>query len=361
MLCITELHVGGAENAFVAVATRLDRERFAPSVVVLGPRTPRDETLAAKLESASIPVTFLGIRRWWQAPILLSRLVTEIRRNRPDVVLPFLFHANIAARFASRIAGVPVCLAGIRVAERQHHWHVTLDRITQSLVHKYVCVSDDVAKFVATHHRISAEKIVVIPNGIAIPTIQTTQANQLHRAIVIGRLHHQKGIDWLLASATRWLARLTNWELVIVGDGPERASLQRQVENAAFDTIRQRVQFLGWRSDAASLLAASDLLLLPSRWEGMPNVVLEAMAAGKPVLAADVEGVCELLGENVDSQIFPPEDDAAFELALEKIASDAGYAARLGYANRARAITHFSIDRIVAEYEMLLYRAPPLT
>lgn len=366
LLCITELDVGGAEKALVAIATHIDRERFAPSVVVLAPRGAH-EVLVHQLEDAAIPVTFLGVRRPWQALTLFIRLVSVMRRERPDVVLPFLFHANIAARFAAWFARIPVCLAGIRVAERECGWHVWLDRITQSLVRRYVCVSRDVATFVAHHHRVSESKIVVIPNGIELfqkidqanattrdetRSISTTPTR--HRAIVVGRLHRQKGVDWLLTTAPFWLAEMPLWELVIVGDGPERPHLETQVAGEAFDDVRTRIKFLGWRSDAAALLAASDLLLLSSRWEGMPNVVLEAMAAGKPVLAAAVEGVPELLGEYAADQTFPPEDDEAFLTSLAILTQDADTMERLGEANRHRAMSLFTIARVVEAYERLL-------
>ena len=109
----------------------------------------------------------------------------------------------------------------------------------------------------------------------------------------IGRLDRQKGLDWLLETAAIWLPQLPRCDLLLVGQGPERRKLEAQCRGLG---IGDRVHFAGWRPDVAEILAASRLLVLPSAWEGMPNVVLEAMAAGLPVVATDVEGVRELLG-----------------------------------------------------------------
>ena len=153
---------------------------------------------------------------------------------------------------------------------------------------------------------------MVIPNGIDLGRYPASVAADLgpfgispgHRPIVyVGRIEPQKGLDWLLANARSWLDRIPESELLLVGDGPQRADLERISQQAG---ITARVHFAGWRPEIPEILAASRLLILPSRWEGMPNVVLQAMASGLPVLATDVEGVRELLGEGADTQTVSP-------------------------------------------------------
>ena len=120
----------------------------------------------------------------------------------------------------------------------------------------------------------------------------------------VGRLEKQKGVNWLIESAPLWLAELPDCHLLLVGDGPMRATLESA---AAASGLGERIHFAGWRADVPEILAASDLLVLPSAWEGMPNVVLEAMASRRPVVATDVEGVRELLGPGADLQTVPYE------------------------------------------------------
>jgi glycosyltransferase involved in cell wall biosynthesis len=149
------------------------------------------------------------------------------------------------------------------------------------------------------------------------------------------------------------LARLSDHDLLLVGAGPERASLEQLATRLC---IAERVHFAGFRDDVPEILAASDLLVLTSRWEGMPNVVLEAMASGKPVVATDVEGVSELLGPLSGEQTVRPGDAKGFVQKVVTIASDSSIGARLGAQNRARAQQHFSLAAMATNYQ-LLYRS----
>ncbi len=359
-LCITDLDVGGAELALVELATRLDRTRFLPVVYCLGPRPRRQEvSCAAMLESAGIPVHCLGARRWTDALWAMRRLARLLSGQRPDILQSFLFHANLVGRLAGRKAGVPRVVAGIRVAERHALWHLWLDRLTSGLVDRYVCVSQAVAEFSIRKGRLPRERVVVIPNGVDASRYPAAQAADLTglgippqaRVVTfVGRLEHQKGVDWLLETARLWLPALADCHLLIVGQGPllpRLAALARRVG------VPGRIHFLGWRNDVTQILAASDLLVLPSRWEGMPNVLLQAMASRLPVVATDVEGVRELLGQGDATQTVPLGDTEAFASRVRAILSDPHLAATLGQANRQRAECMFSIEAVVSGYQGL--------
>jgi L-malate glycosyltransferase len=121
--------------------------------------------------------------------------------------------------------------------------------------------------------------------------------------------------------------------------------------------IAHRVRFLGFRDDVSDLLAAADLLVLPSRWEGMPNVVLEAMVSGLPVVATRAAGVMELLGPLADQQTIPLGDGQALTDAIVRIAEQPGLASKLGQANRQRAADQFSLDRMIQAYAELYQQA----
>ena len=302
-LCITDLDVGGAERHLTELAVRADRRRFAPVVYCLGAQPPREEaSCVPALLAAGVEVHCLGGHAIWQFPVVARRLSRLLAAERPQIVQTFLFHANIVGRIAARRAGVKAVVAGVRVAERAARWHLRLDRMTQRWVERYVCVSRSVADFSIEQGGLPPEKLVVIPNGIDLDKYPARQPADLRalgigagrRAVTfVGRLEPQKGVDWLIEAAPRWLAELPDCDLLLVGEGPLRASLETAARTAG---IAQRVHFVGWRPDVPEILAASGLLVLPSAWEGMPNVVLEAMASRRPVVATDVEGVRELLG-----------------------------------------------------------------
>lgn len=280
-LVITDLDVGGAERALVALATGLDRRRWRPSVVALD----REGALAGPLRAAGIAVECLGVNRRRPNRAVLA-LAGALRRSRPRLVQSFLFHANVAARLASPLAGRPWVIGGLRVAERQRHWHLTLDRLTSGLSAGSVCVSEGVRRFSVESGRLDPERLVVIPNGVdpgpfdrAVPVNRAGLGvpPDAFLTLYIGRLDPQKGLDVLLGAAAKVAEARPDWHLALVGDGPEREALDLQIE--ANPTLKKRTHRLGRRDDVPGLLGASHLLVLPSLWEGMPNVVLEAMAA----------------------------------------------------------------------------------
>jgi glycosyltransferase involved in cell wall biosynthesis len=157
-------------------------------------------------------------------------------------------------------------------------------------------------------------------------------------------------VDWLIATAPHWLAKLPDCDLLLVGDGPLRPSLEAAAKAAG---IADRVHFAGWRPDVPEILAASSLLVLPSLWEGMPNVVLEAMASRLPVVASDVEGVRELLGPNAARQTVAHGDGKGLTEAIAGLMLDPALSSATGLENRRRAEECFGIARMIKLYEDL--------
>lgn len=358
--CITGLETGGAERCLTELVTRLDPNRYTPTVYVLGPRplAPRD-ALWNRLEAAGVEMLCfdaLGIRDTWS---VLRRLTRQLKTDRPRLLQTFLFHGNILGRLAARRAGIEPVVSGIRVAERRGRWYLWLDRWSESSVKAHVCVSEAVADFARNQGRLPPEKLVVIPNGIDPGRLRDVRPLELstlglatgRRAILfVGRLDPQKGLTDLLTAAPRFLDRLPKHDLVLVGDGPLSHALRLQASALG---IGDRVHFGGWRDDVPSVMAASDLFVLPSHWEGMPNALLEAMGSALPVVATSVEGVSQLLGRDRGPQYVPPGDVEQFSEAVVQILEDPHLAARLGEQNRQRAIDQFSLDAMVARYETL--------
>ncbi len=365
-LCIPELEPGGAERCLVELATRLDRRQFDPVVYCLGPRPAGNpSSLADRLEQAGLPVVCFAARAARSAPRVLWQLERRLRADRIQLLQTFLFHANLLGAIAARRAGVQRVVSGIRVAEHASRWHLRLARWADSCVDRHVCVSQSVREFSATVGGLPAEKLLVIPNGVDVSRFATAvacpreqmQLGPGRRALLcVGRLEQQKGVDWLLSLLPTVLRQAPRHDLVVVGDGPQRGALERQAQASA--ELAGRVHFLGYRDDVPALLAAADLLLLPSRWEGMPNVVLEAMAAGKPVVARAVEGVAELLGPQADSQVARCQGDDAqvFSEKLLALLNDPGLACELGVQNQRRAREQFSFEAMATAYA-LLYRS----
>ncbi len=362
-LVITELEPGGAERCLVHLATGLPTERFITAVYCLAARPARDrDCLVRRLERQAIPTHFLGARTIWQAPSTLRRLGRALRDFDPDIVQSFLFHANVLSALAVGGRKRPALFTGIRVADPSR-WRQRVEAWTSRRARQVVCVSRDVADFCRAHTAFPSDKLCVIPNGIDPASYQhpaQQSARQLglpeDRRILlyVGRLHRQKAVDWLLDQAPRFLATLPQHDLVLVGDGPERRALQQQAERLG---IAHRVHFLGYRDDIPDLLAVADLLILPSQWEGMPNVVLEAMASRLPVVATRAAGVLELLGPLADQQTVQHGDGHALVEAIIRVVQHPEVARQWGQANHERVLQHFHLRQLIENYTHLYHQA----
>lgn len=355
--CITDLDVGGAERALVQLATRLDRRDWEPAVFCLSP----PGALVAELEAASITVVCLGARRLRDIGIV-SRLRRELQKFRPEILQTYLFHANLAGRWAAWRAGVPHVVCGIRVAERRTKLHLWLDRCTHRLVDKYVCVSRDVAEFSMHTGRLPAHKIEVIGNGVDAAVFENAVPASLTQfgispgsrvVVTVARLDPQKGLRDLVAAAERVTHQHPDLHFLIVGDGPERAGIELAIHECG---LSARVHLAGRRSDIPQILRAGFCFVLSSHWEGMPNAVLEAMAAGLPVIATRVEGIDELVREGETGFTVPPRAPAELASAIEKLVRSPELAAKLGAGGLSRARERFGWDQTVAHY-LRLYRA----
>jgi glycosyltransferase involved in cell wall biosynthesis len=359
---ITELEFGGAERCLANLVTGIDRSRFDPIVCALKPRpVAGQDLLVRQIEDVAVPVHFLNLRSPASFLSGMTKLKRLLRRHETEVVQTFLFHANVIGAFAAKSAGVPRIFSGVRVADPSR-WRMILERFAVRRVDRIVCVSQSVADHTASKLGIAPAKLCVIPNGIdlskmpeAAPLDKRQFGIEPARKLLlcVGRLHEQKGLDWLLQLAPELFRRLPEHDIVIVGDGPERRSLG---EIASRLGIQSRVHFVGWRPDVPQWMQAAEILLLPSRWEGMPNVLIEAMGSGLPVVATAVEGVREVLGPLAAGQAVRSGDDEAFINAVYKIAFDSTLKAKLGEENRARIRTEFSLRAMISNYEKL-YRS----
>lgn len=353
--CITELDRGGAERALSQLVLGLDRRSWLPRVYCLGPRG----YFAGELESGGVDVQCFGANGLRSFPSVVWRLKRELRSFRPQILQTFLFHGNLVGRIAARLAGVPIVVSGIRVAERRSRWYGRLDRWTNGLVNLNVCVSQGVADFSIRETGLKPSKLTVIPNGVDFETFANAAAADLRPlgirssgpvVITVGRLEEQKGIEFLLWAAALVLNRIPGCQFLIVGDGPDRDSLQAL---ASALEIADSVFFAGHRGDVPELLKASSVFALASLWEGMPNALLEAMAAGLPVVATSVEGSSEVVESGVSGLLVEPRDVQGLAEALLRLLLNPEDATALANAAQHIAAEMFAKSRVVSAYDQL--------
>ncbi|MBI3098095.1 MAG: glycosyltransferase [Planctomycetes bacterium] len=366
---ITELEVGGAETAMALLASGSRGRGHEVEVASLRGPGPIGERLARE----RIPVHTIGMRGARDAGAI-ARVRRLLRERRPDILHTHLFHATLVGRLASRgplaRAGPgngPRVVSTIQVCERERRWHPLLDGLTQSLSDGVVCVSGAVRDWAVRCAGIPRGKCRVIPNPVSIPpgaarlaggaVASTRRAlgvpDGVRLVLTLGRLHRQKGIDILIQAIPDVRRRLPDVFFAIAGDGPEREPLSRLAERWR---VADAVRWLGWRADAADLLASADLFCLPSRWEGLPLSILEAFALGVPVVATAADGSAELLRGGETGWPALPEDPIGLaESIVESLTRPEESAARAG---RALDLVRreYTVDRVVESHEAL-YRS----
>lgn len=355
-LVITELLPGGAERCLTELATHLDRARFAPVVYSLGRCPPADRQIfVSRLREAQVPTHFLDLDAPWQYFRGVRRLAELFRQQQPNIVQTFLFHANVLGVRAARLAGVGRVATSIRVADPRR-WRNLLERWATSSADRHVCVSAGVQEH-CRRHGFASEKLLVIPNGIDVDRwsdvppakLETFGVPSGKRVFVfVGRLDVQKGLDLFFQQLPEIFAAAPGHDFLLIGEGKERGRLQSLANELG---VLPRVHFAGWQPAIAPILAASDLLVLPSRWEGMPNVILEAMAAGKPIVAFQVHGVQELLGDSAGSQVVSPERPSQFASHVCEMLSKSILDNDLGDKNRDRVRQKFSLAMMIKAFE----------
>jgi glycosyltransferase involved in cell wall biosynthesis len=355
--CITDLDDGGAERALVRLVTGLDRSRWEPRVFCLS----GEGVLAEELSRADVLVTCLEAKSSRSLSVVF-RLAWALRDFHPTLLQTYLYHANITGRIAGRLARVPVIVSGIRVAEQRSRFRLWLDRVTQGMVDHHVCVSEAVATFSRQHSRLPEQNITVIPNGVDAELFANAEPSDLsvfgippdaQTMLFVGRLDPQKDPCLLLQAMELLMSSYPQLHLLFVGDGPLKEELKSQVVNSE---LKERVHCAGRRDDVANLMKACDVFVLPSRWEGMPNVVLEAMAAGLPIVATEVEGTAELLAENQTGLLVPPHSPTALAEAVETLLRDSKQAQSMKQSAQQLVSKRFTWNRVIERYEEL-YRS----
>ncbi len=359
-LVITELDPGGAEKCLTQLACYLADQGHDVRVFAIGPPpiSGQDHFLR-ELEAHKVPVAF-GIapgraRSTLSFPKVVGWLRSELRQFSPEIVQSMLFHGNLITALAVDRKGARV-FGGVRVRQPER-WRWWLERWSSRRMTKLVCVSDDVACHCEKVERIAPEKLITIPNGIdlrfvdrsitASQNLKWTEFGLPEDARVLlfaGRLHPQKGVEELVTRANALLSSLPKYHLVVMGNGPLESRLRERTE--------ARVHVVGWQSNVLAWMHRAEVLILPARYEGMPNVLLEAMAARLPFVAFDVDGVRQLLGDSPTAsyQIATSGDFEHLTALTRELALDPVLRANCAANNYAQVERHFQLKDQLAAY-----------
>jgi glycosyltransferase involved in cell wall biosynthesis len=353
---ITWLPVGGIERKILAILPRLDPERFRVRLVCLRERGP----LADALEASGIPVDVCEMPTRL-SPTGIRRLIRYMKQHEIDIVHAHMYRSSVPSTVAGVLAGVPVRIAQIHNVDswdsaRQR----TMDRFLARWRSAHVAVSESVRRDAIQTLKVRPDTVRTIYNGVDIAHFGDRSLREpMRRALNLGpediaiiyhgRLVPQKNPMALLAIAREVAIRRSGVVVLVAGDG----SMREELERHAADSIRKgKIRFLGVRDDIPALLQASDIAVLPSLKEGFSNAVVEAMAAGLPMVASDVGGNAEAVVHGESGWIVPSRDEGALLNAITSLVDNADERRRMSENARRRSET-FSLDRMIDNVETL--------
>lgn len=345
-LVMSSFGPGGTEGQMIELIRRLDRARWDVRVACL-----RTEGVWLERVVDAAPCAMFPIASFRKPAVLrqLQSFVDWCRDTRLVLVHAVDTAANIFALPAAALAGVPV-----RVGTRREldFGRTAIALLTQRGA--YGCAHVIVANAQAAADRLGRErvaqrKIAVVPNGLDIERF-TPRAVRLpvRRVAMVANLRPEKGHDVLIQAAALILAEFSDARFELIGSGTEQRRLMALADERG---VSHAVAFVGHSDAIPERLAAADAFVLPTRSDALPNAVLEAMAAGLPVVATAVGGIVEVIDDGVTGLLVPPGDPRALADALGRLMEDGELATRLGAAGRRHVLGHYSFERMVASFE----------
>lgn len=340
------LTMGGAEIALGYLLGALGREI---DVGVLALDRAIGETIAA--QRPGTPLAVVSPPRNLHDRDALAAHRRAIRAFEPDVL-----HVNHAWPWAGAYAEAGGLLVpGVRVVAVDHlpvagplpRRQLLPRRALARRAHAHIAVGERVARMIEELVSLERGSAIAVANGVPVDRRGAPRPPRHGSAPVIGstgRLTDQKGFDALVEA----LPAFPDARLVLVGDGPERPALERRATDLG---VSERVSITGWQPDPRAYLCTFDVFALPSRWEGMPLVILEAMHAGLPVIASDVGSVSEAVVDRHTGYVVAPGDTSALHECLSRLLSDPSLRRQFGAAGRARAAQRFTVAAMALGYE----------
>jgi glycosyltransferase involved in cell wall biosynthesis len=338
-VCVRDLALAALEAGW-EVMTAIDRD-------------PGADRLAAELAANDIHSARITLHKQWDENERQSAVDRALTEFAPDVV-----HVHLPAPWAGVAPRERALERGIRLVATEHNVSASftlapelrarLQRVYRA-ARAHIAVSHETKRLLVEQFEMPADKIVVIPNAVDLaywrPATVVERAKARRQFGVqdesmlacVARLTQQKGVDVLLRACALEPLRSRHWRLFLAGDGPDEKALRELARDLEVD---ERVRWLGWQSDVRALLAAADVFVLPSRWEGQPLTVLEAMAAGAPVVATAVSGTPEALDHGRLGALVPPDDPTSLSAALARAIDEGKDEARLRHAREYVAEHH---------------------
>ena len=359
MLVSTWLSHAGAETQVKELAC--EHARRGARVMVVSLRRP--EAFVEELRAAGVEVVSLDMTPGVPDIKGIVRLAREIRRFKPDVVHSHMVHANLLARVTRVFCKMRVLVCTAHNISEGGRWRELAYGLTDSLADVTTNVSRAALDRYVQIGAVSRGKARLVPNGIDIDRFAVPSASRdaMRGSLNLGdefvflaalRLERVKGVDVLLEAVAVVRRQEPGVRLIIAGEGSLRAELERVASSLGLDD--GTVRFIGLRADVSQLMSACDTLVLPSRWEGLPMVLLEAAALGLPIVATDVGGNTEIVKDGENGFVVPADDAGALAKAmLRMLRFTPAVRGRMGERGRSLVCRQYSLKAVVDTWEEL--------
>jgi len=355
---ISKLSVGGVENQLLMILKKYDKQKLYPLVCSLSDKGE----IGKEIEDSGIeviPLNKLKHRFDWT---IVKEIYQLIKKRDIKIVRTHQYHANLYGRLAAWLAKVPCIVASVHnvyTIDRKFHRRI-INKFLSGFTDKVVAVSEVVKGNILQYDGLSEDEIMVIYNGIDMDIFSNINGNVIKAEYdipsespvigTVGRLTLQKGHKYLILAVCKLIKKFPQIALLIVGDGSMGEDLKTYVKTLGID---DNIIFTGVRRDIPELLAAMDIFVFPSLWEGLPNALIEAMAAGKAIIATDIPPVREIINTEKIGILVPARDSKAMASSIELLLYDKALAETFGKLAQERAFSHFNINTTVNKYTTL--------
>ena len=358
---IDSLHLGGAQEVVLNLAT-CGSSRYRHEVATMHGRG----IYWGRLREAGIPVHSLSPHKHF--PLYLASLPALLLAKRPDILHCHLIPSNIIAKPLGALLGVPLILNHDHTNDPhriENKRLLALDKNTNRFAHHIIAVAGACRNFLIQHESIPPEKITLVPNAIDLrrfsPGLVTRQEVRAkfglpsHAPVVagVGRLNPQKNFSLFLDVAKALAAKFPEVRFLLAGEGPEESMLREKARQLG---LADRVHFAGYVADSREVYVAADLLLMPSRFEGLPMTLLEAMAMGLPVVASKLDGIAEVIADGHEGLLVESGDAGGFAESASRLLENPALGSEFAANARKKIEARFSVERMTSAVEAIYER-----
>jgi len=355
---IDSLHLGGAQEVVLNLAT-CGSSRFQHEVATMhGHGIYWD-----RLKDAGVQVHSLSPHK--HLPLYLATLPALLLAHRPDILHCHLIPSNIIAKPLGALMGLPLILNHDHTNDPQridNKLLLVLDKTTNRFAHHIIAVAGACRDFLIQHESIPPEKITLVPNAIDLRRFSPGNADRAEsrnkfglpidaKVIAgVGRLNPQKNFSLFLDVAAELAPRFSELRFLLAGEGPEESMLY---EKARALGLADHIVFAGYVADTRQVYAAADILLMPSRFEGLPMTLLEAMAMGLPVVASKLDGIAEVIEDGREGFLIESNDTHSFAERCAALLENPAKSSELAANARAKIEARFSVERMTSAVEAI--------